>query len=132
MDRNLRIISKEDMENQFKLFLQRLHSVSQFKICQDIEESDPKQIIKHFMQHEHLYKDIELIMQATAVASIKLGVESIAESYISVYNLHNTKLRAISEKTAEDEMMIHIIGPLLGEVDKTLKAALDKHFNGPP
>ena len=71
-------------------------------------------------------------MQATAVSCIKLSVESIAESYISVYNLHNTKLRAISEKTAEDEMMIHFYGPSLGETDNTLKTALDKHFNHQP
>ena len=79
-----------------------------------------------------MYKHIELVIKATAVASIKLSVESIAESYISVYNLHNTKLRAISEKTAEDEIIIHFNGPLLGKADKTLKAALDKHFNGQP
>ena len=33
------------------------------------------------------YSGIELIMQATALAAIKISVESIAEFYNSVYNL---------------------------------------------
>ena len=84
------------------------------------------------MQHEHLYSGIEVIMQATAVAAIKLSVESIAESHISVYNLHNSDIRNIKEETAEDEMMIHINGPEIGEANDTLKSALDKHFQGQP
>ena len=51
---------------------------------------------------------------------------------ISVYNLHNTKLRPVSDKTVEDEMMINFNGPLLGEADNTLKTALDKYFNNKP
>ena len=34
-----------------------------------------------------LYSGIELIMQATALAAIRISVESIAEFYNSVYNL---------------------------------------------
>ena len=130
MDRNLKHIPTEDIELQFNKFLQKLHTVTQFKTCKDLEESDPKQFIMYFMQHEHLYSGIELIMQATAVAAIKLSVESIAESYISVYNIHNSDIRNIKEETAEDEMMIHINGPEIGEADDTLKAALVKHFQG--
>ena len=69
-------------------------------------------------------------MNAIAVAVVKLSVESIAESYISIYNIHNSDIRAIKEETAKDEMMIHINGPAIGEADDTLKAALDKYFNG--
>ena len=120
------------MEQQFNTFLHRLHSVTQFKPCNDLEKSDPKEIIKYFMQHEKLYIGIELVMQATAVASVKISVESIVESFISVYNIHNSKIRPIKEETAEDEMMIHLNGPQLGEADDTLTDALDLHFNGGP
>ena len=130
IDRNMRNISKSDIEQQFKIFLQRLHDVTQFRTCEDIEKLDPKEIIKHFMQHEHLYSGVELVMNATAVAAIKMSVESIAESYISVYNIHNNDNRQIKEQTGEDEMMIHINGPEVGEADETLKAALDLHFKG--
>ena len=34
------------------------------------------------------------------------------------------------EETAEDEMLIHINGPEIGENDNTLKSALFKHFQG--
>jgi 23S rRNA pseudoU1915 N3-methylase RlmH len=54
MDRNLRSISKEDIESQYKTFLLRLFSVTQYRTCTDLEESDPKQIIKYFFKHEHL------------------------------------------------------------------------------
>ena len=130
IDRNLRSISKEDIEKQFKIFLQRLHNITQYRTYNDLEKSDPKEMIRCFMQNEHLYSGVELVMNATAVAAIKLSVESIAESYISIYNIHNSDIRAIKEETAEDEMMIHINGPAIGEADDTLKAALDKYFNG--
>ena len=66
------------------------------------------------MQHEHLYSGIVLIMQATALAALKVSVESIAESFISVYNLYNSDIRNIKKETAEDEIIIHINGPEMG------------------
>ena len=61
-----------------------------------------------------------------------LSVESISESFISIYNLHDNKLRPIEENTAEAEMMVHMNGPEIGEADDILKAALDLHFEGKP
>ena len=49
---------------------------------------------------------------------------------ISIYNIHNSNIRPIDNKTAEDEMMVHLNGPEIGEVDETLASALDKHFKG--
>ena len=61
-----------------------------------------------------------------------MSVESIAESFISIYNLHNSKLRSIEETTAEAEMMIDMNGPEIGEAENVLKSALDLHFEGKP
>ena len=72
-----------------------------------------------------MYNGVEMIMQATAVFAIKLSVESIAESFISIYNLHNNKLRPISEDTAKAETMVV-------EADDILKTGLDLHFEGKP
>ena len=58
--------------------------------------------------------------------------KSIAESFISIYNIHNSKLRPIEEDTVEDEMMIHLNGPEIGEADNVLKSALDSHLKGQP
>ena len=63
-------------------------------------------------------------MQAISVGCIKLSVDSVAESIISKYNLHNNPLRSISEETAQDEMFISYNGPEIGESDE----ALTKHF----
>ena len=43
---------------------------------------------------------------------------------------YNNDNRQIKEKTGEDEMMIHINGPEVGEADETLKAALTLHSKG--
>ena len=50
--------------------------------------------------------------------------QSLAESFISIYNIHNSKLRPIEEDTAEDEMMIHLNGPKIEEEDNVLKFCL--------
>ena len=36
----------------------------------------------------------------------------------------------MEEETVDDEMMIHLNGPEIGECDNILKLALDKHSNG--
>ena len=125
MDRNLRDIDIEVMKSQFKTFLHRLYSLTKDKSVEQLENIDAKELLKNFMRKETYYDGIEMIMQATAVSSIKLSVESIAESFISIYNIHNSKLRPIEEDTAEDEMMIHLNGPEIGEADNVLTSALD-------
>ena len=50
----------------------------------------------------------------------------------SIHNNHNCKLCAIEEDTAEDEIMINLNGPDIGEADNVLNSALDLHFKGQP
>ena len=69
-----------------------------------------------------------MVLRATYEASIKLSVESVAESVISVYNLHNSKVRNIGDETANNELFIAFNGPEIGEADETLAAILDLHF----
>ena len=68
-------------------------------------------------------------MQAIAVASIKISVESIAESFISEYNRRNDKLRTLSEDAAEFEMEISKNGPVLAQCDAVVKEGLDLYFD---
>ena len=70
------------------------------------------------------------MIQATAVGAIKISVESVAESIISKYAIHNNKLRPIKDTTANDEMFVAVNGPELGEADKLLAKALDNKFAG--
>ena len=102
--------------------------LTKYKTDKQFEETDSKDLIKQFSTTKSLYEGIELIMRATYEAVIKLSVESVAESIISVYNLHKYKIRNIGEETANDELFIAFIRPELGEADITLEAALNLYF----
>ena len=54
-----------------------------------LEKTDSKELIQTFGSSPSLYEGIEFVMRATYEASVKLNVESVAESVISVYKLHN-------------------------------------------
>ena len=84
------------------------------------------------MRNEKLYKGIELIMQACAVGAIKISVESVAESMISKYNIHNSNIRPIGEDTDVHEMIIDYNGPEIGEADDVLVKTLQLHFKDNP
>jgi hypothetical protein len=56
---------------------------------------------------------------------IKISVESVAESVISVYNQHNSNIRNIGEENANNELFVVYNGPEIGEADEMLKEALD-------
>ena len=73
-----------------------------------------------------LYTNIEMVMQAICVGCIKMSVESVAESMISKYNIHNNELRCISEETAQLEMFVAYNGPEIGESDKLLSEPLSE------
>ena len=58
-----------------------------------------------------MYTGIELVLQACVVGAIKISVESVAESMITKYNIHNSKIRPVDDITVEHEMMIDYNGP---------------------
>ena len=95
--------------------MKRLDTVTQHKSNNQLEDTDSKDLLKLLSSSPSLYEGIELVLRAAFEASIKLSVESVAESVISVYNLHNTKLRAINEETADDELFVVYNGPEIGE-----------------
>ena len=126
--RSVQDVSSEEMQDQFYKLIKCLHMVNKGKTYKELQQTNSKDLIKHFSTSPALYEGIELVLRATYEASIKLSVESVAESVISVYNLHNSKVRPIGEETLNDELFIAFNGPELGEADKTLSKALDLHF----
>ena len=132
IDRNLREYTDLEIANQFRLFLSRLQEATKDHSIEKLEKMDPKELIKQFMVEEKLYTDIESVMQACVVGSIKISVESIAESMISKYNIHNSKTRPITDDIADEEMMVDYNGPEIGEADKMLMEALHIHFKDNP
>ena len=95
----------------------------------NLKKTDSKELIQTFGSSPSLYEGIELVMRATYEASVKLSVESVAESVISVYNLHNNQLRKLNEDTANDELFVAYNGPEIGEADEVLRQALNLHFS---
>ena len=132
IDRNFREYTDLEIANQFRLFLSRLQEATKDHSIEKLEKMDPKELIKQFMVDEKLYTEIEFVMQACVVGSIKISVESIAESMISKYNIHNSKIRQIADDIAEEEMMVDYNGPEIGEADKMLMEALHIHFKDNP
>ena len=76
------------------------------------------------MRTPALFREIEMVLQAT------VSVESVAESIISKYALHNSKIRKLNDSTANDEMFIAVNGPELWEADALLAKALGRKFAG--
>ena len=60
---------------------------------EQIEVADSKQLIQTFGSSPDLYEGIELIMRATYEVSLKVSVESVDKSVISINNLHINKHR---------------------------------------
>ena len=96
---------------------------------ENLEKTDSKDLINLFSTAEHLYEGIELFMRACYEACVKIIVESVGESVISVFNKHNNKWRTIGEENVNDELFVALNGPELGEADKVLQESLDLHFS---
>ena len=128
IDRNLGQFTDLEISNQFRLFLSRLQEVTKDDSVEKLEKTDPKDLIKRFLVNEDLYSGIEAVTQACVVGSIKISVESVAESMISKYNIHSSNIRGISDDVADDEMMVDYNGPDIGEADKLLMESLYLHF----
>ena len=126
--RSVKCVERSEIENQFYKFTKRLEKITQHKSYEQLEKTDSKELIQTFGSSPSLYEGIELVMRATYEASVKLSVESVAESVISVYNLHNNQLRKLNEDTANDELFVAYNGPEIGEADEVLRQALNLHF----
>ena len=80
-----------------KFLTNRLKEVTNDDLNEKLEDSDPKDLIELFLSDSKLYTCIELVLQACIV--IKISLESVAESMISKYNIHNSKIRPVDDIT---------------------------------
>ena len=128
--RSVRVVTMATLEDQFYKFTKRLEIVTSHETAKSLHEKDSKDLINLFSCTPSLYEGIELIMQSAYVAAIKVSVESVAESVISVYNRHNSDIRPMEENQVNDEMFVSWNGPEIGEADDILKEALELHFKG--
>ena len=94
------------------------------------KDIDSLDLIREFLNtKDALYCEIELIIFALCVAAVTISVESIIESYISVYESRNSKIRPITEEHAHHEMIIAINGPELCNADNVKKKSMSNYWN---
>jgi hypothetical protein len=93
-----------NIQAQYRVFLDRLVEETSSLSLKEVKELE-LELTRTFMNKPDLYRNIEMVLQAICVGCIKLSVESVAESMISKYNIHNNKFRCISKETAHLEML---------------------------
>ncbi|CAB4032571.1 Hypothetical predicted protein [Paramuricea clavata] len=129
ISRNVRVVNNQEIVRQYKIFVRRLASKTEAIAIPELQKMDSKDLIKKFLTSGgELYVGCEMVVEAIVVAAIKMTVESIAESVISRYNTHNSKLRSMSEEAVNNELWIACNGPELGGADRILSSALSKYF----
>ena len=95
----------------------------------NVQNIDSKDIIKSLIKEStECYKGIEMLVQAICCASVKVSVESVIESLISVYEFHIDKLRTVKEDTSEAEIKTAINGPTIAHCDRIVKQAMDQYW----
>ena len=124
-------IPVEELKSQFKVFVARLDKLTERYTVEDLMEVDARVLIKEFFdEKKQLYSDIEMILQAMAVASVKHSCESILESFVSRYENHFDERRNVDEDTANEEFEICVNGPNLANSEPVIKEAMDDYWNG--
>lgn len=125
----LKDIPRDELKGQFKLFLVRLEKLSEKFSIEELEMMDTRVLIKEFFDEKKLlYTDIEMVLHAMAVASVKHSCESILESFVSKYENHFDERRNVDEVTANEEFEICVNGPNLANSEAVIKEAMDLHW----
>ena len=82
--RELRKVDNQTLVQQFRSLLGNLQAMFQDVTIEELNKVDSKEIIKKLIRTDlKLYQGVEMIIQGILVATIKVSVESIAESMIS-------------------------------------------------
>ena len=119
-------ISDEELRYQYRDFLRKLERLIE---DQDEDSIFTMDIFKNFLDSElKLYIDNELIVHILCLAATSISVESIVESWVSIYESHSNKHRPISNDRAEMEISVAVNGPLLQHADSLLKEALKNMY----
>ena len=119
-------ISDGEIREQYRMFC---HSLA--KVVIKKEWNNSRDILKHFLSTKHnLYKGIELVMQISCCAAVKLSTESVLESKVGIFERHFHKGRPLKEPQMIAEMEVATNGPTLVEADNILETAMKNYFDG--
>ena len=75
-----------------------------------------------------LYLNIESIVHILCTAATTMSVESVVESWVSIYEGHSNKHRPISNERAEMEVSLAVNGPLLQHADELINEPFREMF----
>lgn len=119
------IVSDHDLKCLFRAYLEKLESLAD----DDVEKLNSMDLLSCLMSSEdHHYRNIEIIMHILSSAAVKMGVESIVESWVSLYKYHSSNIRPISDERAEKEIQLRINGPNFQHADSIIQAGLKLMF----
>ena len=105
-------------------FLRKLEAI----IDTDTDESELKsmEIFRIFLSTEQkLYLNVEMVIQVLCDAATSMSVESVVESWVSIYEAHSNKHIQMSNERAEKEICVAVYGPHLPHINLILKDALN-------
>ena len=86
-------------------------------------------LFRSFLSNDlNLFENIEMIIQVMSDAATSMSVESVVESWVSIYEAHSNKHRPISNYRAEREVCVAVNGTLLQHADPVIRAALTVMF----
>ena len=119
-------ISDVDILENFKKLVGVLERMTSGK---DLERVTSLSLLKELLSSDNnLSEGIELSLHCICCAAVKVSVESIVESMISVYENHFDSKRQLTEEHALEEMQIAQSEPQLVKADLLLKAAMDRYW----
>ena len=126
-------VPQDELKSQFKKDVKRLEVLTSKYSIDELQELDSKILIKKFFDPDsNMFVDIEMILQAIAVASVKHSCESVLESFVSEYENHFDERRNVDENTANEEFEIAVNGPNLAHADSVIMEAMDLYWGGKP
>ena len=118
----IRDIPDQELRIQLRDFLRKLEA-----LVEDIDEDQLRSmdLFRSFLSTDlNLFENIEMIIQIMCDAATSMSVESVVESWVSIYEAHSNKHRPISNDRAEREICVAVNGPLLQHADPVIRAAL--------
>ena len=119
---HLEVIPDSELRDQFREFLRRIEQETAQMKPHEIESLE---LFRIFLDSKKaLYQEIELIIFSISTAAVTVSVESIIESYVSIYEYRNNKNRPITEERAHHEMLIAVNGPELAHADNVIKSSM--------
>lgn len=126
---NLKNVPEDELRYEFRLFLQRLGDLTKSFTKEQLTKIDSKDLIQQFFDPENqLFKNIEMIMEAIAVSSVKYSCESILESFVSRYENHFDMRRSTAEDSTNEEFEIAVNGPSLAHCDSVVSEAMNSYW----